>query len=323
MERYAGPTQCPLHEDAILQALCGKPSLQKLAIIGSLGTHAVGTSLDPKSVVYPVRGLCVHATGRWLTCVQLWRVSNLTSIVLSGDAFLKPSNGPHVRAMLNRSSATLEHLEVPLELAILQDCRFARLRRLKLRLLSGSNVSIDRSRVQFLANNPSIEELAWLPLGCCEVPPDILPKLRRVQTTVDVVRALCGDGGPPRAFEALDLERIAELFPNLIWLKLARGGVAATPVSSRPADAWLALLARFPRLETLRGPLLWAATAHDKGRMHALIGRLAQACPRLRALDHCVFYEKRHDWQLIVLMREADGAGGESVRYEIRRPPAV
>ena len=56
MERLAGPTQCPLHEDAILQALCGKPSLQRLAVIGNLGTHAVGTNLDPKSVVYPVCG---------------------------------------------------------------------------------------------------------------------------------------------------------------------------------------------------------------------------------------------------------------------------
>ena len=182
--------------------------------------------------------------------------------------------------MLNRSSSTLEvrsdghassyitlilsqHLECPLELQVLQDCKFTNLRRLKLRLLSGASVSIDRSRIQFLANNPSIEELAWIPLGCIQMPPNILPNLRSVQTTVEVLRSLC-KSETPRAFEVLEvlsldaetligmenldrgalkkltlswfdnmgqLERIGELFPNLTWLNLPRSGTATTPVS--------------------------------------------------------------------------------------------
>ncbi|KAL1696734.1 hypothetical protein GGG16DRAFT_85198 [Schizophyllum commune] len=362
MERHAGPTQCPLHEDAILQALCGKPSLQRLAVIGNLGTHAVGTNLDPKSVVYP-----------------LWRVNNLTSIILSGDAFLKPANGPHVRAMLNRSSSTLEHLECPLELQVLQDCKFTNLRRLKLRLLSGASVSIDRSRIQFLANNPSIEELAWIPLGCIQMPPNILPNLRSVQTTVEVLRSLC-KSETPRAFEVLEvlsldaetligmenldrgtlkkltlswfdnmgqLERIAELFPNLTWLNLPRSGTATTP------DQWLSLLPRFRHLEVLRGQVLWESVgrtpardaahttgpqepsiqpypvtkpstpAESKARMHTLICQLAIACPHLEFLDHCVYYDKRRDWQRIAIMRKLDEKGVLNVRYEIRRPQAV
>ena len=156
-----------------------------------------------------------------------------------------------------------QHLECSLELQVLQDCKFTNLRRLKLRLLSGASVSIDRSRIQFLANNPSIEELAWIPLGCIQMPPNILPNLRSVQTTVEVLRSLCKSEAP-RAFEVLEvlsldaetligmenldrgalkkltlswfdnmgqLERIAELFPNLTWLNLPRSGTATTPVS--------------------------------------------------------------------------------------------
>ncbi|TRM65432.1 hypothetical protein BD626DRAFT_399244 [Schizophyllum amplum] len=339
LERQASPAQNPLHEDAILQALCGKPSLKKLAMVGTLGNHAVGANLDPKSVVYP-----------------LWRINNLTSITLSGDAFLKSSNSSHVRTMLNRSSATLQHLEVPLELQVLSDCRFTNLRRLKLRLLSGANVSIDRSRVQFLANNPSIEELAWLPLGCCEISPDILPNLKRVQTTMDVACVLC-KSVTPRAFEVLEvpsldattllalenldrgalrkvtlyhfdslgqLHSIASLFPNLTSLSITRSSVPIPPnADGLLQKEWAALLCRFPFLETFRGQVLWDSVARDKMRMHALIGELALRCPRLRVLDHCEYYAKRRDWQRVVIFRQVDDDNVEHVRYEIQRPPPV
>ena len=53
--------------------------------------------------------------------------------------------------------------------------------------------------------------------------------------------------------------------------------------------------------------------------MHTAIVQLVQLCPKLRALDHCDFYEKRFAWRRIAIIR--DGEFGERVRYEVRKPP--
>ena len=66
-----------------------------------------------------------------------------------------------------------------------------------------------------------------------------------------------------------------------------------------------------------------ATPAESKARMHTLICQLAIACPHLKFLDHCVYYDKRRDWQRIAIMRKLDEKGVWNVRYEIRRPQAV
>ena len=54
--------------------------------------------------------------------------------------------------------------------------------------------------------------------------------------------------------------------------------------------------------------------------MHTAIMQLVQLCPKLRALDHCSFYEERFAWRRIAIIRE--GEFGERVRYKVRKPPA-
>ncbi|KAJ7609017.1 hypothetical protein FB45DRAFT_945130 [Roridomyces roridus] len=318
------PTIEARHENAILAVLSMKTSLRHLGLSGLFGSHAPGLTYDRDSVRYP-----------------LWNFSNLTSLCLRGDAWIKPANTIHLKKLLTQCP-DLEYIEMPMEVSALADCQFPNLKRLNLFLQSGGLRSIDPRYVRFLNDHPTIEDLSWLPLGPVYISPRTLPSLRRLRTNIQVVGMLecqsieCIDiyqldpatlvelrnlqGGSVRrvklhAFGELDaLHELAELFPDLTWLSMpSRYGHFSL-------DDWLNLLPRFKKLEVFRGQGLWAAVTLNMQRMHGVIMQLVQTCPNLRQLDHCGHNEARQDWNRISIIRE--GPGGENVRYEVDRPPA-
>ncbi|KAJ6580843.1 hypothetical protein B0H19DRAFT_1112586 [Mycena capillaripes] len=319
----AGPTVEPGHENAILEVLSRKKTLRHVGLSGMFGTHAPGVAYDPESALYP-----------------LWRFSNLTSISLRGDAWIKPANAPHLKRMLSRSTA-LEYIEMPMEFSGLADCKFPYLKRLNLFLQSGGKRSIDPCFVRFLNDHPTVEDLSWLPLGPVYISPRTLPALKRLRTNIQVVGMLdcqtiecldiyqldpatlvelknlqCGSLRKVKLHAFGDLasmHELAELFPDLTWLSMpSRYGHFSL-------EDWLDLLPRFTKLEVFRGQGLWAAVTLNMQRMHGVIMQLVQLCPNLRQLDHSGHNQARQDWNRITILRE--GPEGENVRYRIDRPP--
>ncbi|KAJ7147644.1 hypothetical protein C8R43DRAFT_926134 [Mycena crocata] len=318
------PTIEPAHENAILEVLSKKKTLRHLGLSGVFGAHAAGLGYDPNSVLYP-----------------LWKFSNLTSLCLRGDAWIKPTNAPHLKRMLGRSYA-LEYIEMPMEFSGLADCKFPYLKRLNLFLQSGGIRSIDPCFVRFLNDHPTIEDLSWLPLGPVYISPRTLPGLKRLRTNIQVVGML-----ESVLLESLDIYQLdpatlvelknvqygsvrkvklhafgelstmyelAELFPDLTWLSMpSRYGHFSL-------EDWLDLLPRFTKLEVFRGQGLWAAVTLNMQRMHGVIMQLVQLCPNLRQLDHCGHNQARQDWNRITILRE--GPEGENVKYRIDRPPS-
>jgi len=301
-----------------------KPTLRHLGLSGLFGNHAPGVAYDPDSALYP-----------------LWNFSNLTSISLRGDAWIKPTNAIHLKRMLNNLSE-LEYIEMPMEISSLADCKFPHLKRLNLFLQSGGIRSIDPCFVRFLNDHPTIEDLSWLPLGPVYISPRTLPALKRLRTNIQVVGMLdcqsiecldiyqldpatlvelknlqCGSVRRVKlhAFgELAALHELAVLFPDLTWLSMpSRYGHFSL-------EDWLDLLPRFTKLEVFRGQGLWAAVTLNMQRMHGVIMQLVQLCPNLRQLDHCGHNQARQDWNRITIIRE--GPEGENVKYRIDRPPA-
>ena len=81
-------------------------------------------------------------------------------------------------------------MEIPLEFHNLAECRFPRLKKLKLSLQSGATSSIDESRARFLENHRTLEELTFFPIGIPNFAPGSLPILKRLRTSLQVVIAL-------------------------------------------------------------------------------------------------------------------------------------
>ncbi|KAJ7863177.1 hypothetical protein B0H13DRAFT_2237154 [Mycena leptocephala] len=293
------PTIETAHENAILEVLSRKKTLRHIGLSGM-------SAYDPESSLYP-----------------LWRFSNLTSISLRGDAWIKAANALHLKRMLSRSTA----LEVFIHASIFlrpADCKFPYLKRVNLFLQSGGKRSIDPCFVRFLSDHPTIEDLSWLPLGPVYISPRTLPALKRLRTNIQVVGMLdC------QFIESLDIyqldpatlvdlknlqcgsvRRLAELFPDLTWLSMpSRYGHFSL-------EDWLDLLPRFTKLEVFRGQGLWAAVTLNMQRMHGVIMQLVQLCPNLRQLDHSGHNQARQDWNRITIIREGpEGAN-------IDRPPA-
>ncbi|KAJ6621468.1 hypothetical protein B0H10DRAFT_1789720 [Mycena sp. CBHHK59/15] len=324
------PTVEPGHENAILDALSRKKTLRHLGLSGRFGVHAPGAGYDPDSALYP-----------------LWGFSNLTSLCLRGDAWIKPSNSAHLKRMLARSPA-MEYLEMPMEFSTLAECRFPRLKGLNLFLQSGGIRSIDPCFVRFLDGHPTVEDLSWLPLGPVYMSPHTLPALRRLRTNIQVAGMLdcqmiesldiyqldpatlvelknlqCGSVRKVKlhAFGELSaLYQLSDLFPDLTWLSMPSRVFLFAPReladSAGPQEDWLDLLPRFRKLEVFRGQGLWAAVTLNMQRMHGVIMQLVQLCPNLRQLDHCGHNQARQDWNRITIIRE--GPEGENVRYRVR-----
>ncbi|CAK5268073.1 unnamed protein product [Mycena citricolor] len=304
----AAPTISPVHENAVLEVLSRKARLRHLGLMGLFGMHASGILLDPNSAGYP-----------------LWRFSNLTSICLRGDAWIKSTNAAHLKQMLERCP-NLEYIEMPMEFSALSECTFPELRKLNLYLQSGGMRSIDPCFVRFLNNHPSIEDLSWLPLGPVYLSPQTLPALRRLRTNIHVVgllesrllesldvyqldpATLLGLGNLPvtnikqlTLHEFGDLEtmrELAALFPNLVWLSMP------SRYGHFTVEDWLDLLPRFTQLQVFRGQGLWAAVTLNMQKMHGVILQLVQACPNLRQLDHSAYNHNRLDSNRITIIRE-------------------
>ncbi|TFK23210.1 hypothetical protein FA15DRAFT_670710 [Coprinopsis marcescibilis] len=172
------PTGEARFEDAILAEVVRKRSLRHFGIGGSFGMHVSGLTLD-KDSTYP-----------------LWLLSNLTSLCISGDAWLKTSNALPICIMLTRSP-NLEYLEIPLEFKQLHSLHFPRLKKVKLQLQSGATTSVDNSSARFLENNPTIEELSWYPIGVPLMNPGSLPNLKHLKTNMQVIEGLASDEQVP------------------------------------------------------------------------------------------------------------------------------
>ena len=81
-------------------------------------------------------------------------------------------------------------MEIPLEFHNLAECRFPRLKKLKLSLQSGATSLIDESHARFLENHPTIEEWTWFLIGIANLAPDSLPILKCLSTSLQVVIVL-------------------------------------------------------------------------------------------------------------------------------------
>ncbi|KAF8993773.1 hypothetical protein BDQ17DRAFT_1392538 [Cyathus striatus] len=313
------------YEALILAAVRNKTSLKHVGLDGRFGIYADSVNIDTKSIGYPA-----------------WTYSNLTSLYLYGDGWIKPSNIAHVRRMLERSPH-LEHLELPLEFRSFEECRFPRLKRLKLFLQSGATSAIDQSRAEFLHNHPTLEELYWFPIGMVSFSSECLPSLKVLKSSRQVLESIESQT-VRRPLECLDvmsvdaemlirlqsldrdalkklrlhnlgdiedMQHLAQLFPSITWLSLPShhlppGGILPLPISR---TTWLALLPKFRNLEIFRGQGIWDSVKRRKEYMHLVIQQLALICPNLRELDHCDFYERRHAYKRIVIIRETEKRG--------------
>ncbi|KAF8889261.1 hypothetical protein BD779DRAFT_1520651 [Infundibulicybe gibba] len=305
------PTQNPAHEDAIFEVLSQSSSLTHLCLNGTFGRHAPDIINDPESNKYPV-----------------WRISKLKALCLLGDAWLLPANSDHVYQMLKRSSE-LESLELPMEFSRLGECKFPRLKQLRLPLQSGARPTIDDTLARFLERHPSIEDLYWIPIGHFRYPRAPFPTssgsvpTEASSTTAESLLSLKGfDHKSLRKLKIHSfgdvsyVQQIGETYPNIDWLYLPNYHLPADqthPIGIH-IDNLLDILSCFPNLEVL--------IDNNKDRMHEAIMDVVQICPKLRQLDHCVFHDKRGDWMKIVIHRD-QGPDGEYVNYEIRKPPPV
>ncbi|KAF6753137.1 hypothetical protein DFP72DRAFT_967323 [Ephemerocybe angulata] len=179
------PTSESRFEDAILGEVARQPTLEHFGLSGPFGMHVDGASVDNK-FEYPV-----------------WHLSNLTSLELSGDTWLKASNILPLCIMLSRSP-NLECLAIPLEFKHLPVLRFPKLRKAQLQLHAGATNNIDASATAFIENHPSLEELSWYPIGIPRLRKGVLPNLKRLKSTVGVITALVEADARPEEDEQME-----------------------------------------------------------------------------------------------------------------------
>ncbi|KAJ2917110.1 hypothetical protein MD484_g3299, partial [Candolleomyces efflorescens] len=165
------PMSEPRFEDAILAEVARKPTVKEFGVSGPFGMHVNGPSADNK-FEYPV-----------------WHISNLTSLNLTGDTFLRTGNILPLCIMLSRSP-NLECLTIPLEFKHLSILLLPNLKRVNLPLLSGSSTDVDESARVFVENHPGIEELSWYPIGTPRLGRGVLPRLRKLRGNMGIMRAL-------------------------------------------------------------------------------------------------------------------------------------
>ncbi|KAK2462256.1 hypothetical protein APHAL10511_005752 [Amanita phalloides] len=194
------PTKDFKWEFAVLDALVAKSAtLRRLFLAGRFARYTLSITVDPDSVKYPG-----------------WRFINLTTLCLRSAEWVTPNNAPHLEHLLSRNP-DLEHLDIPMEFSRLANCRFPRLKRLKLTLTAGAPIFIDRIHIQFLSLHPTIEDLVWYPIGNdMALLPGILPRLKRLSTDVPFAQALYANPLPDpslrRSIECLNIRAIPSSF---------------------------------------------------------------------------------------------------------------
>lgn len=319
---FPEPTATPSQEAEILGTLLRKPSLSKVALAGAFearpGCH---------NSIYP-----------------LWKLAKLTHLSLVGRVWVRPQIGPFLRSMM-KACPTIEVLKLPMELTILSDCVFPRLKKVNIFLQSGGTLSLDKYWVLFLEKNLTIEELSWFPLGPLTggLGPGSLPRIRRVSGSELLLKALYTS---PRSIECVETTIEPAIFTcmeeingdclrdirftfsvgNTYDALLALAGKCPNitrlsfPEYHTELDDWLHLFSLLPDLEVIEGLSLWRAVDGDLDKMHEAIMQVFLLCPNLRELDHYKYDPKRNAYAKIVIFRE-EGEEHDNVRYEIRRPP--
>lgn len=98
------PTSHPSHENAVMTVATQLPTLETLRLNGKFALHALNSSLDTKSLAYPVRSSYRLASIVTLMLpYQVWKVSNLRSLTLTGDTWARLGNSKHLCAVLAKS----------------------------------------------------------------------------------------------------------------------------------------------------------------------------------------------------------------------------
>jgi hypothetical protein len=84
-------------------------------------------------------------------------------------------------------------------------------------------------------------------------------------------------------------------------------------------EDWILVFSHFPNLETFSGGGLWTVggAKMNRRKLNALILKIAEACPRLRQLEHWQIDEKRGCCKQIVIGRDVNG-----VEWTIQTLPA-
>jgi len=334
----AFPTTQAVYEDAIFLALCQCKSLLHLALWGRFAERAPGVDRDPGGIY-----------------CALWRLSNLETLTINGNAWVRPTNAPHIFAMLKRSPR-LQSLTFPMEFSALADCHFPCLRKLVLTLQAGTTSRIDASRARFIEAHPTIEDLQWFPVSSVTLTPGSLPALRRLSTTAQLALSILSDQtDPPRPLEYIhglyvnpetisglegvhggtlrelriaqyddlqSLSKLAELFPALTSLETPSYATLPDGVGIRrfAPDDWFPVLSRFPNLEIFSGYGLWTMidrAALNVSRMEDTILKLAELCPKLRELECWAVDDNGDDCKQIIISRE-----GKEVKWKIQAPPS-
>lgn len=105
-----------------------------------------------------------------------------------------------------------------MEFPRLANCRFPRLKRLKLTLTTGAPAHIDSIHVQFLSLHPTIQDLVWYPIGNdLTLPPAFLPNLKRLSTDVSFAQALYANNPPdPTSRRSIECLNIRTIPPSLM-----------------------------------------------------------------------------------------------------------
>ncbi|KAH8826994.1 hypothetical protein DL96DRAFT_1605114 [Flagelloscypha sp. PMI_526] len=286
----------PAQEDAILEVLAKKEKLKYLSLIGEWGRHARGTCQDSNSDVYP-----------------LWRIKNLTTLILRGSTWIKPLNAPHLVKMLSRSPQ-LEKLLLPMEFTKFPECQLPQLKSLSIPLLGC---------------HPTLEELFWVPMSSeTSLTPGSLPKLETLifqfldPIGLSWLQHVDKTSVKKASFAHYDgisfVNQFISMFPHLTHLHVGMCHKA----SPAPLAAWVKIILSLPNIQVFRGSALWDAVNQDKDRMHLVIMELVQKCPNLRMLDHCQRHARRnHDVQRIRIIREPGEDGTMNVSYVIEKPP--
>ena len=75
---------------------------------------------------------------------------------------------------------------------------------------------------------------------------------------------------------------------------------------------WIAVLNQFQNLETFLGSSLWKTGVPTGLPLETFIAEIAQACPKLREIEH---WEEDEDRRIII---ERDDSG---IRWSVQSPP--
>ncbi|KAF9051824.1 hypothetical protein BJ165DRAFT_1451510 [Panaeolus papilionaceus] len=188
----------------------------------------------------------------------------------------------------------------------------------------GHQMETDRVILEFLQRHPTITDLVWYPMDQrLEPPRGILPNLRKVESTHNIVTRLLDDttltGSQARTMEKIgqislghrtmqllgrmaikeslreiwtwrferleNLHRIAVLFPGLETLALEGFGISSVNMDDYTLDDYIECLSKFRNLKTIKSSTFWSVIHAGVDRKpHEAVNHLLQQCPTLKRI---------------------------------------